>query len=170
MELLRGKHRELKENYEPQIRNHLHQAIYPWPSYCRLILMLSMIAEEDLGQPDLHTLIFDAYDQGWDVEHILPQTPHAEEDEAIRSELEPYVHHLGNLTFLPPGINRGQSNDPYPLKRGNFRLDGAQAIKLNRFAMTTEVWNLDAFKVRNAELAGRVLQFLFEGDEVTMSS
>lgn len=170
MELLRGKHRELKENYEPQIRNHLHQAIYPWPSYCRLILMLAMIAEEDLGQLYLHTRIFDAYDEGWDVEHILPQTPHAEEDEAIRNALEPYVHHLGNLTFLPPGINRGQSNDPYLRKRGNFQLDAAQAINLNRFATTEEVWNLDAFQRRNAELGGRVLQFLFEVDEVTPSS
>lgn len=51
--------------------------------------------------------------RSWDIEHIYPRNPHDRDTPAGRRFLkgmEPWLHHLGNLTVLPIRDNRGMGN------------------------------------------------------------
>jgi hypothetical protein len=51
--------------------------------------------------------------RSWDIEHIYPRNPHDRETPAGRrflKTMEPWLHHLGNLTVLPIRDNRGMGN------------------------------------------------------------
>lgn len=47
------------------------------------------------------------------IEHIMPQ-----------SSNESYIHHLGNLAMLPPGVNSSLKDKPPTIKSENYRLCG----------------------------------------------
>lgn len=59
--------------------------------------------------------------KSWDIEHIYPQNPHDRDTRVGRGFLkamEPWLHHLGNLTVLPIRDNRGMGNTDFLDKLG----------------------------------------------------
>jgi hypothetical protein len=52
----------------------------------------------------------------WDIEHIYPQNAddrQEREGSKFRAQMQPWIHHLGNLTVLPIHDNRSMQNAPF---------------------------------------------------------
>lgn len=83
-----------------------------------------------------------AADPARSIEHIMPQ-----------SSGERYVHHLGNLTMLPPGVNSSLKDKSPQDKAARYIECGMQAtIAVGRSIEHDKKWNEDEVKKRAMEI------------------
>jgi hypothetical protein len=75
------------------------------------------------------------------IEHIQPQS----------SELR-YIHHVGNLTMLPPGINSSLRDKPPKDKAASYKSCGLRATALVGRAIEKGGWGEKDVKKRAAEI------------------
>ena len=76
------------------------------------------------------------------IEHIQPQSSNAE-----------YVHHLGNLTMLPPRVNSSLQDKPPVEKAGTYRSCGLTATRIVGEALQDGVvWDEAAVDARTAKI------------------
>lgn len=80
------------------------------------------------------------------IEHIQPQ-----------SSEKSYVHHLGNLTMLPPNVNSSLKDKPPKAKAGTYKECGLKAtIAVGSAIEKGEVWNEKAVMKRAEEIVAFV--------------
>ncbi|HJU15498.1 MAG TPA: DUF262 domain-containing HNH endonuclease family protein [Stellaceae bacterium] len=75
------------------------------------------------------------------IEHITPQN--SEED---------YVHHLGNLTMLPPGVNSSLKDKPPAEKAATYRQCGLRGTVAVANMIEARTWNEASVLARAAEI------------------
>ncbi len=100
------------------------------------------------------------------VEHIFPQTPHAQWKRELTAEDYEYfqnnhLHQLGNLTLS--GNNGALSNKPFQKKKEMNHKGGEQGyaysrLWLNRGLLKLDTWTISDFKKRHQELIKRTFE------------
>lgn len=75
------------------------------------------------------------------IEHIMPQS--AEED---------YVHHLGNLTMLPPGVNSSLKDRLPAEKATTYKQCGLRGTMAAANMIEAGTWNEASVLARTAEI------------------
>ncbi|BAC88758.1 DUF262 domain-containing protein [Gloeobacter violaceus] len=91
------------------------------------------------------------------VEHILPENPTSEWEEAFPPESwERAVERLGNLTLLEPAVNRSLGNAPYTAKVTAY---GRSIYEITRQIedIAPEQWTPDLLDLRQQQLAKRAV-------------
>jgi hypothetical protein len=89
------------------------------------------------------------------IEHILPENPGSEWEDAIPQEQwEKYVYRVGNLTLLEAGANRDVGNGGYPAKLEKYRVSTyGLAAKIVQNAPSQ--WTAELLTDRQKRLAER---------------
>jgi hypothetical protein len=75
------------------------------------------------------------------IEHIKPQ-----------SSEEPYIHHLGNLTMLPPGVNSSLKDKPPKDKAPTYQQCGLRGTQAVGILIEAGAWNEKAVQKRTSAL------------------
>ncbi|MEQ1933986.1 MAG: DUF262 domain-containing HNH endonuclease family protein [Fimbriimonadaceae bacterium] len=76
------------------------------------------------------------------IEHIQPQ-----------SSKKGYIHHIGNLAMLPPGVNSTLRDKPPKAKSEHYRTSGIRGtMNVGKIIQDSGGWNQERVKARAAEL------------------
>ena len=115
-----------------------------WKGYLRYLLYRY---EEHLAEEEGETIDQTVWARIWaarpddTIEHILPQS--AADNEGYKGKL--YVHRLGNLTLLPPGVNSSLKDKPFSKKQPTYAKSPLYQV---RALAELDKWNLKAVKAR----------------------
>lgn len=83
------------------------------------------------------------YEPSKSIEHIKPQSSGVE-----------YVHHLGNLTILPPGMNSSLKDKPPAEKVTAYESSGIRSTRDVAVTIREEGWSFQKVKARAEEILG----------------
>jgi len=96
--------------------------------------------------------VVDSSEYIW-IEHVWPQNPPAELEEAKRELIDRYKHRLGNLALMTKEVDIAMSNASFVEKKSRYT--GSNLIMLERI-FGQEEWTVDAIEEREE----RILEFI----------
>lgn len=87
------------------------------------------------------------------IEHILPENPGADWEEALNPDrIEKIVYRIGNLTLLEPSLNRAVGNESYSVKIDHYRRS-RYTITNGLVEVVPTEWSEELIANRQRELA-----------------